>query len=132
MDYKARIKELREILEYNSKLYYDLDAPVMPDYEYDRLMRELEDLEAAHPEEITPESPTQHVGGTASNSFAPVTHEVPLESLQDVFSEAEVADHYAGLTEEDQDKDWKPFNRMLQLLKKYDGTRIYSLEGSEK
>ena len=44
MDYKARIKELREILEYNSKLYYDLDAPVMPDYEYDRLLRELEDL----------------------------------------------------------------------------------------
>ena len=92
MDYKARIKELRETLEYNSKLYYDMDAPVMSDYEYDHLMRELEDLEAAHPEEVTPDSPTQHVGGTASNSFAPVQHEVPLESLQDVFNEEEVAD----------------------------------------
>ena len=60
MDYRERIRELREILEYNSKLYYDMDAPVMPDYEYDRLLRELEDLEAAHPEEVTPDSPTQH------------------------------------------------------------------------
>ena len=92
MSYQERIKELRQILEYNSRLYYDLDAPVMSDYEYDHLMRELEDLEAAHPEEITPDSPTQHVGGTASNSFAPVEHEVPLESLQDVFNEAEVAE----------------------------------------
>ncbi|MBE7003601.1 MAG: NAD-dependent DNA ligase LigA [Ruminococcaceae bacterium] len=100
MDYKARIRELREILEYNSKLYYDMDAPVMPDYEYDRLLRELEDLEAAHPEEITPDSPTQHVGGTASNSFAPVKHEVPLESLQDVFNEAEVAEFYARVREQ--------------------------------
>ena len=90
MSYQERIKELREILEYNSKLYYDLDAPVMPDYEYDRLLRELEDLEREHPEEITPDSPTQHVGGTASSSFAPVVHEVPLESLQDVFSAQEV------------------------------------------
>ena len=92
MDYKARIRELRETLEYNSRLYYDLDAPVMPDYEYDRLLRELEDLEAAHPEEITPNSPTQHVGGTASNSFSPVEHAVPLESLQDVFNAGEVAE----------------------------------------
>ena len=76
--FKERIRELREILEYNSRLYYDMDAPVMSDYEYDHLMRELEDLEAAHPEEITPDSPTQHVGGTASNSFEPVRHEVPL------------------------------------------------------
>ena len=100
MDYKARIKELREILEYNSKLYYDLDAPVMPDYEYDRLLRELEDLEAEHPEEITPDSPTQHVGGTASNSFAPVQHEVPLESLQDVFNPTEVAEFDARVREQ--------------------------------
>ncbi len=100
MDYKTRIKELREILEYNSKLYYDMDAPVMPDYEYDRLLRELEDLEAAHPEEITPDSPTQHVGGTASNSFAPVQHEVPLESLQDVFGPEEVAEFDARVREQ--------------------------------
>lgn len=100
MDYKARIRELREILEYNSRLYYDMDAPVMPDYEYDRLLRELEDLEAAHPEEITPDSPTQHVGGTASNSFAPVEHAVPLESLQDVFHPDEVAEFDARVREQ--------------------------------
>lgn len=100
MDYRKRIKELREILEYNSKLYYDMDAPVMPDYEYDKLLRELEDLEAAHPEEVTPDSPTQHVGGTASNSFAPVQHEVPLESLQDVFNADEVADFFTRIREQ--------------------------------
>lgn len=99
MFYKERIKELRKILEYNSKLYYDLDAPVMPDYEYDRLLRELEDLEREHPEEVTPDSPTQRVGGTASNSFAPVRHEVPLESLQDVFNADEVADFDARVRE---------------------------------
>lgn len=92
MDDQARIAELREILEYNSRLYYDLDAPVMPDREYDLLLRELEELEAKHPELVTPDSPTQHVGGTVSSSFAPVEHEVPLESLQDVFDEGEVAE----------------------------------------
>ncbi|MCR5826736.1 MAG: NAD-dependent DNA ligase LigA [Oscillospiraceae bacterium] len=100
MDYQARIRELREILEYNSKLYYDMDAPVMSDYEYDRLLRELEDLEAAHPEEITPDSPTQHVGGTASNSFAPVEHAVPLESLQDVFNSEEVEEFHRRVCEQ--------------------------------
>ena len=99
-DYKTRIRELREVLEYNSRLYYDLDAPTMPDYEYDRLLRELEELEAAHPEEVTPDSPTQHVGGTASNSFAPVEHAVPLESLQDVFSADEVAAFDARVREQ--------------------------------
>ena len=99
-DYKARIKELREILEYNSKLYYDMDAPTMSDYEYDHLLRELEDLEAAHPEEVTPDSPTQHVGGTASNSFAPVQHEVPLESLQDVFNADEVGEFHHRVREQ--------------------------------
>ena len=99
-DYKARIKELREILEYNSKLYYDMDAPVMSDYEYDHLLRELEELEAAHPEEVTPDSPTQHVGGTASNSFAPVQHEVPLESLQDVFNFDEVGEFHHRVREQ--------------------------------
>lgn len=100
MDDKARIKELREILAYHSRLYYDMDAPTMPDYEYDRLLRELEELEAAHPEEVTPDSPTQHVGGGASNSFAPVHHEVPLESLQDVFDLDEVADFHRRMCEQ--------------------------------
>ena len=90
MSYKERIKELRETLEYHSKRYYDQDAPEISDYEYDMLQRELRQLEEAHPEEIVPTSPTQHVGGHVSAAFSPVTHEVPLESLQDVFSQEEV------------------------------------------
>lgn len=90
MSYKERIKELRETLEYHSRRYYDQDAPEISDYEYDMLQRELRQLEEAHPEEIVPTSPTQHVGGHVSAAFSPVTHEVPLESLQDVFSHREV------------------------------------------
>ena len=62
----------------------------MQDYEYDRLLRRLEDLESLHPDEITPDSPTQRVGGAALDSFTQVEHSVPLESLQDVFSREEV------------------------------------------
>ena len=90
-DYKDELAFLRAYLTEQGYLYYVLDAPVIPDYEYDRLNRRLEDLEAAHPEEITPDSPTQRVGGKILDSFQPYTHEVPLESLQDVFNEAEVA-----------------------------------------
>ncbi|MDO4811941.1 MAG: NAD-dependent DNA ligase LigA [Eubacteriales bacterium] len=90
MSYKERIKQLRETLEYHSRRYYDQDAPEISDYEYDMLQRELRLLEEAHPEEIVPSSPTQHVGGHVSAVFSPVTHEVPLESLQDVFSHQEV------------------------------------------
>ena len=92
MDYRARIKELREILNENGYRYYVLDAPTMSDWEYDRLNRELEELEAAHPEEVTPDSPTQRIGGKLLQGFATYTHEVPLESLQDVFDGGEVAD----------------------------------------
>ena len=86
MDVKQEIEALRaEILEHN-RHYYDEDAPVISDFEYDALMRRLEELEAAHPEFYDPASPSQHVGGTAKSSFEPVRHEVPLESLTDVFS----------------------------------------------
>lgn len=91
MDAKREIEALRaEILEHN-RHYYDEDAPVISDFEYDALMRRLEELEAAHPEFYDPDSPTQRVGGTAKSSFAPVQHEVPLESLTDVFSFEELA-----------------------------------------
>ena len=100
MSYKERIKELRETLEYHSKRYYDQDAPEISDYEYDMLQRELKQLEEAHPEEIVPSSPTQHVGGHVSAAFSPVTHEVPLESLQDVFSTEEVEDFDRRLREQ--------------------------------
>lgn len=86
MDVQKEIDALRRELEYHSKLYYVDDAPVISDYDYDMLMQKLKKLESDHPELITPESPTQRVGGYALNTFAEVHHEVPLESLTDVFS----------------------------------------------
>ena len=83
---KREIEALRAEIEEHNRHYYDEDAPVISDFEYDALLRRLEELEAAHPEFFDPNSPTQHVGGTAKSTFAPVTHEVPLESLNDVFS----------------------------------------------
>lgn len=92
MDYREEIKQLRETLNENGYRYYVLDAPTMSDYEYDMLNRRLEELEAEHPEEVTPDSPTQRIGGKTLEGFAPYTHEVPLESLQDVFNAEEVAE----------------------------------------
>ena len=92
MDYREEMKQLRETLNANGYLYYVLDAPTMSDYEYDHLLRRLEDLEKEHPEEITPDSPTQRVGGKLLSQFEEVRHEVPLESLQDVFNGEEVRD----------------------------------------
>ena len=92
MDYRQEMRELRETLNHHGYLYYVLDAPAIPDYEYDRMLRRLEELEAQHPEEITPDSPTQRIGGAPISAFQPYSHPVPLESLQDVFSQEEVAD----------------------------------------
>ena len=69
--------------------YYVLDDPQISDYEYDHMLRRLEDLEREHPEEITPDSPTQRVGGPILTQFQEVEHPVPLESLQDVFDGGE-------------------------------------------
>lgn len=85
-----RIEELREIIDYHSRRYYDEDAPEIEDDEFDALTRELKQLEAQYPHLITPDSYTQRVHGQVSKLFSPVTHEVPLGSLQDVFSEEEV------------------------------------------
>lgn len=86
MDVQKEIEALRAELEYHSRLYYNNDAPEISDYEYDMLMQKLKMLEKEHPELVTPDSPTQKVGGVAQNQFSPVRHEVPLESLTDVFS----------------------------------------------
>ena len=99
MDYREEIRELRERLNQNAYLYYVLDSPELSDYEYDMLNRRLVQLETEHPEEITLDSPTQRVGGYALSTFAAVTHPVPLESLQDSFSESEVADFDAKVRE---------------------------------
>lgn len=85
-----RIDELRKLLEYHSKRYYEMDAPEIEDYEYDMLLRELVALEEKHPGLITPDSPTHRVGGKADGQFEPVEHKVPMESLQDAFSIDEV------------------------------------------
>lgn len=92
MDYREEIRHLRDVLNENGYRYYVLDAPTMSDREYDLLNRRLEELEAAHPEEITPDSPTQRIGGKLLEGFSTYTHEVPLESLQDVFNAGEVAE----------------------------------------
>ena len=89
---KERIKELREKTEYYAKKYYDDDNPEISDFEYDMLMVELRNLEKEYPELITKESLTQKVGGHVKEGFEKVTHEVPLQSLQDVFSLEDIED----------------------------------------
>ena len=90
MDIQTQIRQLRDKLNLWSDQYYNQDAPTVSDYEYDMALRELETLEAAHPELITPDSPTQRVGGQALTIFESVRHEVPLQSLQDVFAPEEL------------------------------------------
>lgn len=85
-DAEKRILHLRNMIEHYSRLYYEQDSPAIDDYEFDMLTRELKELESRYPEFVTPDSYTQKVGGAASRMFAPVEHQVPLESLQDVFS----------------------------------------------
>ena len=81
-----RAKELRDLLNYHSHKYYVEDNPEIEDFEYDRLMRELSDIEDKFPELVTPDSPTRRVGGSADGQFTPVEHAVRMESLQDAFS----------------------------------------------
>lgn len=86
---KKRAEELKPLLKYYTQKYFD-DEQVVSDYEYDMLMRELKGIEKEYPELITKDSPTQKVGASIKKGFEKVTHEVPLQSLQDVFSFAEV------------------------------------------
>ncbi len=92
MDPKERIIELTDLLTEAGHQYYVLDDPKMPDFEYDRLLRELEELEKAYPEYAMANSPTKRVGGTALSQFEKVVHPVQLNSLQDVFSQEELTD----------------------------------------
>ncbi len=89
---KIRAEELREKIAYNSKLYYENDAPEISDYEYDMMFRELTDLEAEFPDIKTPDSPTVRVGGKALDRFEKYTHTVRMGSLTDVFSFEELRD----------------------------------------
>lgn len=89
---KARAEELRNIIEYHNKKYYENDEPEIEDFEYDRLLHELISIEEDFPELSVPDSPTRHVGGKASSQFSPVVHAVRMESLQDAFSKGDVLD----------------------------------------
>ena len=84
-DARKRIDELKEITAYHAKRYYDDDDPEISDFEYDMLMLELRNLENQFPDFVTSDSLTQHVGGTVKEGFEKVEHEVPLQSLQDIF-----------------------------------------------
>lgn len=84
---EQKLTELRTTLRHHEYLYHVMDTPEIPDAEYDRLMRELRELEAQHPELITPDSPTQRVGAAPLASFSQIRHEVPMLSLDNVFDE---------------------------------------------
>ena len=89
---KKRAAELSEQINYHNDRYYNHDDPEISDFEYDMMLRELEDIEAEYPELISPDSPTQRVGGSKGEKFSPVTHTVPMESLHDSFSPEEIRD----------------------------------------
>ncbi|HCI60124.1 MAG TPA: DNA ligase (NAD(+)) LigA [Ruminococcus sp.] len=89
---ESRIKELTEQLEYHNNLYYNMDEPEISDFEYDKMLRELENLEEQFPSLKSPLSPTNRVGGSAGEKFSPVTHTVVMESLHDSFSHDELRD----------------------------------------
>lgn len=91
-DIEKKIEDLRKTLRYHSERYYNDDAPEIEDYEYDMMMRELQQLEEQYPQYDSPDSPTKRVGGKADNSFESVVHTVRMESLQDAFSKEEIYD----------------------------------------
>ncbi len=86
---RKRVEQLRKEIEHHNYLYYVLDQPEISDAEYDRLMRELQELEARYPELVTPDSPTQRVGAAPLEAFGEVRHEVPMLSLNNAFSDEE-------------------------------------------
>ena len=107
MDAKTRIEELKKTLEYHSNRYYNMDDPEISDYEYDSMMQELKKLEKEHPELVTPDSPTQRVGGTAKREAGVlVRHNVPMLSLQDVFSKEEVCNFVNEMKEQLEDPEF--------------------------
>ncbi len=98
-DIQKKIEDLRKTLRYHSDRYYNDDAPEIEDYEYDMMMRELQELEQKYPEYDSPDSPTKRVGGKADNSFESVVHTVRMESLQDAFSKEEIKDFEKRVTD---------------------------------
>ena len=116
---KERIEELRKQVEYHAKRYYDDDKPEISDFEYDMLMVELRNLEKEYPEYQSKESLTQKVGGHVKEGFQKVTHEVPLQSLQDFFSIEEVEEYISKIEERAEKENIK--NRTFVVETKIDG-----------
>ena len=119
MEEIKRIEELREQLHHHNYLYYVQNSPTLSDQEFDRLMRELQDLEAKHPEVYDPNSPTQRVGSDLSTGFTQVKHKYPMLSLANTYNEQEVASWYATVSK---DLGGQPFEVCCEL--KYDGLSI--------
>ena len=94
MEIKQEIDRLRQIINYHNTRYYDLDSPEISDYAYDKLYARLKELEAQYPQYITPESPTQKVGGKAAATFAPYTHLAPMMSLDNTYNTAQMREWY--------------------------------------
>ena len=101
---KKELKELRKKIEYHNKLYYEQDKPEISDYEYDKLTQRLRKIEKEHPELITKDSPSQKVGGKVNSMFSEVTHDVQMQSLQDVFTLSDVEEFVTKVQEEYKDK----------------------------
>ena len=93
-DVVAKIESLREQIRHHNYLYHVLDAPEIPDIEYDRLVRELQALETEHPDLITPDSPTQRVGAKPIEAFGTIEHRLPMLSLDNAFSAEELRDFH--------------------------------------
>ena len=89
---EKRIRQLRDEINHHNYRYYVLDAPEIPDAEYDRLLRELQGLEVQNPELVTSDSPTQRVGAAPVSAFGQVRHAIPMLSLDNAFSDEEVGD----------------------------------------
>ena len=106
----ARIQELRESIRYHNERYYTLDSPEIPDANYDALLTELKDLEQLHPSLVTADSPTQLVGASTINTFAEVTHRLPMMSLDNAFDMDQLeawADRVRkGLQQENTEPQW--------------------------
>ena len=117
MQPKDRIDQLRQLLHEQNYRYYVLNDPLMSDFEYDKLMRELQDLEQSYPQYADPNSPTQRVGSDRANQFASVTHRFPMQSLANTYSREEVIDFDARVRKEVGEVEY-----VCEL--KFDGTSI--------
>src|SRR3954468_7297353 len=125
---KAKAEALREQLRYHENRYYVLDDPEISDAEYDLLMRELKALEEKHPELLTPDSPTQRVGGKAREGFVKVEHSSPMLSLDNAYNEEELRDWERRVHELTGEKNVEYVCELkldgLSMALRYDGSRF--------